>query len=110
MQHIALEGRVFVLSACQYLTQDDFPADHPIDFEASDDGVLLGGGSVIIAPSGEVLAGPVFNAENFLYADIDLEGKTKGRLNFDHVGHYARPDAFSLSVNTRPQDSARFTK
>lgn len=109
MTHIALEGRVFVLSACQYLTRDAFPEDHPIDFQPPNGDVLLRGGSVIIDPAGQVLAGPVFDEETILYADIDLEDKTKAHLDFDAVGHYARPDVFSLEVNTKPMEPVTFT-
>ncbi|HEV7948933.1 MAG TPA: carbon-nitrogen hydrolase family protein [Glaciihabitans sp.] len=109
MTHIALEGRVFVLSACQYLTRDAFPADHPFDVEPPHGDVLMRGGSVIIDPLGKVLAGPVFDQETILFADIDLESKTKSHLDFDSVGHYARPDVFSLTVNTRPANSVTFT-
>lgn len=113
MTHIALEGRVFVLSACQYITRDAFPEDHQIDVEppqngAKDSNVLMRGGSVIIDPSGTVLAGPVFDEETILYADIDLEAKTESHLDFDVVGHYSRPDVFSLNVNTRPTESVTF--
>lgn len=108
MTHIALEGRVFVLSACQYLTRDDFPEDHPVDFEPPNGDILLRGGSIIVDPLGQVLAGPVFDEETILYADIDLDEKTKGHLDFDAVGHYARPDVFSLTVNTEPMDPVTF--
>lgn len=107
--HIALEGRVFVLSACQYLTRDMYPEDHPIDFDPPHGDVLMRGGSVIIDPFGKVLAGPVFDREDVLYAEIDLEAKTRSHLDFDAVGHYARPDVFSLLVNTRTADPVTFT-
>lgn len=109
MTHIALEGRVFVLSACQYLTRDAFPSDHPFDVELPHGDVLMRGGSVIIDPAGKVLAGPVFDEETVLYADVDLETKTRAHLDFDTVGHYSRPDVFSLTVNTRRADSVTFT-
>jgi len=108
MTHVALEGRVFVLSACQYLTRDDLPDDHPMDFEAPHGDVLMRGGSMIVDPAGQVLAGPVFDEETILYADIDLEDKTKAHLDFDAVGHYARADVFSLTVNTKPMETVRF--
>ena len=108
MTHIALEGRVFVLSACQYLTRDDFPADHPIDFDPPHGQVLIRGGSVIIDPAGRVLAGPVFDRDAILYADLDPEAKTRSHLDFDPVGHYARPDVFSLTVNTAPPPAVTF--
>lgn len=109
MTHIALEGRVFVLSACQYLTRDAFPDDHPMDFDPPNGDVLMRGGSVIIDPSGQVLAGPVFDEETILYANIDLEDKTEAHLDFDAVGHYARPDIFSLTVNSKSMDPVTFT-
>lgn len=109
MTHVALEGRVFVLSACQYLMRSDMPEDHPIDFEAPHGDILMRGGSVIIDPTGNVLAGPIFDEEAILYADVDLETKLRSHLDFDPVGHYARPDVFSLLVNTRPMDAVTFT-
>ncbi|MGO1545270.1 MAG: carbon-nitrogen hydrolase family protein [Gulosibacter sp.] len=113
MTHIALEGRVFVLSACQYITRDSFPSDHPFDFEppqngAHDSNVLMRGGSVIIDPTGTVLAGPVYDEETILYADVDLAVKTESHMDFDVVGHYSRPDVFSLNVNTRQTESVTF--
>ncbi|NLA64536.1 MAG: carbon-nitrogen hydrolase family protein [Leucobacter sp.] len=108
MTHIALEGRVFVLSACQYITRADYPADHPVDIEPVTGDVFMRGGSVIIDPSGKVLAGPVFGEEAVLYADIDLDAKTKSHLDFDPVGHYSRPDVFSLQVNTKPMAAVSF--
>ena len=109
MTHVALEGRVFVLSACQYLTRSDMPKDHPIDFEAPHGDILMRGGSLIIDPTGKVLAGPIFEEEAILYATVDLETKRRSHLDFDPVGHYARPDVFSLTVNTRPMDAVTFT-
>lgn len=109
MTHIAVEGRVFVLSACQYLTRDAFPADHPYDVDLPRGDVLMRGGSMIIDPSGKILAGPVFDEETVLYAEVDLETKTRSHLDFDAVGHYSRPDVFSMTVNTKPAESVIFT-
>lgn len=109
MTHIAIEGRVFVLSACQYLTRDAFPDDHPFDVEPPQGDVIMRGGSVIVDPLGNVLAGPVFDQEAILFADIDLESKTRSHLDFDPVGHYARADVFSMTVNTKPAGSVTFT-
>lgn len=103
MTHIALEGRVHVLSACQYITRDAYPDDHPFDEEPPGGDVVMRGGSMIVAPSGEILAGPVFGEETILYARIDPAAKTRSHLDFDAVGHYARPDVFELRVHTRPQ-------
>ncbi|MER7796299.1 carbon-nitrogen hydrolase family protein [Microbacterium sp. NPDC096154] len=103
MTHIALEGRTHVLSACQYITKDAFPEDHPFDEEPPGGDVVMRGGSMIVAPTGETLAGPVFGEETILFAEIDPGAKTRSHLDFDTVGHYARPDVFELRVHTRPQ-------
>ena len=108
MRHIAMEGRCFVLSACQFATRGDFPADvAPIqgDDPAT---VMIRGGSCIIGPLGEVLAGPHFDGPAILSAEIDLGQIVGGHLDLDTVGHYARPDLFQLTVNTRPQRAVRF--
>ena len=95
MRHIALEGRCFVLSACQYSQEKDFPPNHPVEFVEKRDPerVVMTGGSVIINPAGNVLAGPLFEGEGVLVADIDLEDAIRGNLDLDVVGHYARPDS-----------------
>ena len=66
------------------------------------------GGSAIIAPDGTVLAGPVFDQEVVLDAEIDLDEIARGHLDMDAVGHYSRPDVFELRVNTRPQSAVVF--
>ena len=102
MRHIALEGRCFVLSCCQYLTRADCPKDY--DAIQGDDPatILMRGGSSIIGPLGQVLAGPDFDGPCILIADLDLDEIPKSKYDFDVVGHYARPDIFRLYVNTRP--------
>lgn len=109
MQHIAIEGRTFVLSSCQVITRDAFPDDHPVEYEVPGGETLMRGGSVIIDPSGRVLAGPVFDEETILYAELDPTAKIRSHLDFDAVGHYARPDVFTLTVNESPAKSVRFT-
>jgi len=110
MRHIALEGRCFVLSACQLARRSDFPADvAPIQGDDPTT-LLIRGGSCIISPLGEVLAGPVFDAVSILTADLDLGQIAGGHLDLDVVGHYARPDLFQLHVHTRPQQAVTFTK
>jgi nitrilase len=101
MRHVALEGRCFVLSACQVLRRSDLPADIP---NALGDGILMRGGSCIVDPMGKVLAGPVFDEEAILSAELDLEEIARGKYDFDVAGHYARPDVFQLSVDERPRD------
>jgi nitrilase len=101
MQHVALEGRCFVLSACQYLTRGDCPPDYATVQGNDSATVLVRGGSCIVAPLGQVLAGPHFDRECVLIANIDLDEITRGKYDFDVVGHYARPDIFRLHVNER---------
>ncbi len=106
MQMIALEGRCFVISACQYMTMADVDDATFIPIQGtSPDTVLINGGSCIISPFGEVLAAPVFGKQEIVTAMIDLDEITKGKFDLDVSGHYARPDIFNLSVNTSPQNS-----
>jgi nitrilase len=85
MRHIALEGRCFVLSACQYQAG------------------LIGGGSVIVNPLGQVLAGPHRDGEAILTAGLDRDDLARGKYDLDVVGHYARPDVFRLMVDEAPK-------
>ena len=103
MQHIALEGRCFVLSACQHLRRSQFPADMNNRLPEAPETVLMRGGSMIIDPMGKVLAGPVFNEDALLTAELDMSVIPMAQMDFDAVGHYARPDVFSLHVNTSAQ-------
>ena len=104
MQHIALEGRCFVLSDCQHLRRSQFPAERMNNRLAqAPDTVLMRGGSLIIDPLGKVLAGPVFNEDALLTAELDMDIIAGAQMDFDPVGHYARPDVFSLRVNTAAQ-------
>ncbi|MBU6444893.1 MAG: nitrilase [Alphaproteobacteria bacterium] len=99
MRHIAYEGRCFVLSACQYATRRDYPADYPAYPGSEPDTALIKGGSVIVSPFGEVLAGPLLEREGVLTADLDLGEIARGKFDLDVTGHYARPDVFSLRVD-----------
>ncbi|PZP18163.1 MAG: nitrilase, partial [Kocuria rhizophila] len=65
--------------------------------------VMMRGGSAIIDPLGRVLAGPDFSGETILYAEIDPDQILRGKFDFDVAGHYARPDVFRLTVDTRPR-------
>ena len=98
MRHIAYEGRCFVLSACQYTTRAD--NDDP-------DEIMIGGGSMIVSPFGEILAGPLTDGPGLLVADLDMGEIAKGKFDLDVAGHYSRPDIFTLEVNTRPQHPVR---
>ncbi len=103
MQHVALEGRCFVLSCNQFTRRRDFPADYRAIQGDDPETVISEGGSCIVSPLGEILAGPNYNGECILTAEIDPGEITRGKYDFDVVGHYARPDIFRLVVNERPQ-------
>ncbi|MEM7030061.1 MAG: carbon-nitrogen hydrolase family protein [Chloroflexota bacterium] len=100
MRHIACEGRCFVLGCNQFVTKSMYPTDL-VGLEALTDQpeIMSRGGSVIISPLGDVVAGPLFDKEGILYADLDLGEIVRSKLDFDAVGHYARPDVFQLIVN-----------
>jgi nitrilase len=103
LRHIACEGRCYVLGCNQYVTRDMYPADLPgiADLESQPE-VMCRGGSAVISPLGEVLAGPLYDAEGILYADLDMGEVIRSRFDFDPVGHYARPDVLRLWVNEEP--------
>ena len=103
MRHIALEGRCFVLSCNQFTRRRDFPADLPNDLADGPDDVVSTGGSCIVGPLGQVLAGPAWDGEEILYADVDLDDITRAKFDFDVTGHYARPDIFRLIVDEEPK-------
>ncbi|UJR09961.1 hypothetical protein I4U23_014185 [Adineta vaga] len=99
MQHIAIEGRTYVLSANQFVQVKDMPDGYILPKELSTpNSILTNGGSVIIDPFGKILAGPLFGEEGVLVAEIDTDECIKGKMDFDVCGHYARQDAFTLIV------------
>lgn len=101
MQHIALEGRCFVLASNQFVRKSDYPEKYQSDLESEPE-VMCAGGSVIISPLGEILAGPLWNEEGLLVAELDFSDLAKSKLDFDVVGHYARKDVFKLEVIDQP--------
>ena len=103
MRHIALEGRCFVLSACQYLTRKDFPENMGNRITDDPEVVLMRGGAIIVDPLGRVLAGPDYSGETILTADLDTDDIVRAQFDFDVIGHYARPDVFRLMVDVEPK-------
>lgn len=103
LRHIALEGRCYVLGCNQYVTRAMYPADLPgLEDLANQPEVMCRGGSVIVSPLGEVVAGPLYDQEGILTATLNREALIQSKLDFDVTGHYARPDVFDLRVNTSP--------
>lgn len=107
-RHYAFEGRCFVLVAASYLTKAMFPADFeiPEDLQAAPE-LLLNGGSAVIGPDAQYLAGPVCGGEQLLVAEIETERAYEEKLTLDVAGHYSRPDIFELRVDRRPREQVK---
>jgi nitrilase len=110
MRHIALEGRCFVLSSNQFARRSDYPRDYPSELPADPNAIVCRGGSCIVDPLGELVAGPLYDAEGILTADLDLGDIIRGKFDLDTVGHYARPDVFELVVNEKPARGVRVSE
>ncbi len=109
MRHIAAEGRCFVLGCNQYVTRDMYPDDFELRHELEAwPAELCRGGSVIVGADGEVLAGPIWDREGVLVADIDLGDAERGKFDFDVTGHYARNDVFHFSVDETPRTAVEY--
>jgi nitrilase len=102
LRHIAKEGRVFVVGVTAFIRGGDVPTDLPGAAELYDDGdaPLSNGNSSIVAPGGELLEGPLIGEAGTVTATLDLDQIAAGRRAFDPVGHYARPDVLTLTINT----------
>ncbi len=108
MQHIAYEGRCFLISACQVQPS---PKELGIEVPQWDtDLPLMHGNSVIVNPMGEIIAGPLKDKVGLISAEIDLDEIVKARYDFDVSGHYSRPDVFSLVVDEREKKNVEFKK
>ncbi len=104
LQHIALEGRCFVLGCNQYVTRDMYPKDLAIADELDVwPETLSAGGTAIYGPLGEPLGEPLWNQAGIVYADLDMRSIHRSRFDFDVTGHYARPDVFRLIVDESPK-------
>jgi hypothetical protein len=107
MQHVALEGRCFVLAANQFVRKSDYPARYQPDLPSQSDFVdqpdlMSPGGSVIYSRVGEPLAGPLWDREGLLTAELDFALLAKSKLDFDVTDHYSRPDVFPFTAIGQP--------
>ncbi|MDZ4714662.1 MAG: carbon-nitrogen hydrolase family protein [Cytophagales bacterium] len=103
LTHIACEGRCFVLGCNQYLTKEHYPADLRKKLQSDHPSLPSSGGSVIIGPLGKKLAGPSYGKEEILTAEIDHREIIKAKMDFDVIGHYARPDVFHFDWTKKPE-------
>jgi nitrilase len=103
-RHYAFEGRCFVIAAGSILRVDQMPPElPPLEKYAKDPkGLMIAGGSAIVAPNGRYLAGPVFEQETIVAADCDLDETVREAQTLDVSGHYARPDVLEFRVKESP--------
>lgn len=108
LRHIAKEGRQYVIGVAPLLRGSDVPEDLRGSLYGLEDDWMSRGLTTIVAPGGKVIAGPIEEREEILYADLDLAAVREQRRMFDSVGHYARPDVFTLRVDTRAKSAVVF--
>lgn len=107
-RNTAAEGRVYVILVGHLLRKASYPDDFELKSELENAPEFLEkGGSAIIAPDGSVLAGPLWEAEGILYADLDLNRVVEERQLLDVVGHYARPDVLRLHFDPSEHKALR---
>ena len=99
LEHIALESRAFVIAPSHFQRAASYPKDFPLRRLLEGRDLLGRGGSAILAPDGSYLAGPLYDEEGILYAELDPDVLLQARQRFDPAGHYHRPDVLSLSVS-----------
>lgn len=103
LRHIAKEGGCWVIATATAIEGRDVPEDFPErDRLFTADEWINPGDATVVAPSGEVLAGPLHQQKGILYADLDIQAARRARRTLDVAGHYGRPDLFSLTVDRRP--------
>ncbi len=100
MRHIATEGRCYVLGCNQFVTRADYPQDLPGEEVSRHPEILSRGGSLIVDPLGEVIAGPLWDKAGILYAKLSASKLKQAKMDFDPVGHYARDDVFELKIRS----------
>jgi nitrilase len=96
--HLARESRCFVVAPSHFQRASAYPDDFPLRGLLDGLDVIGRGGSAVLAPDGSYLAGPLYDGEGILYAELDPARLREERQRFDPAGHYHRPDVLSLSV------------
>jgi nitrilase len=110
MQHITREGRCWVICSGVALANSDIPSDFPErdHLYPATETWINPGDSAVIAPGGDIVAGPMHEEKGILYAEIDTERASKAKRDLDITGHYSRPDLFTLQVDRRPKKPITF--
>ncbi len=85
-----------------------YPASHQhlVEDEVED---MCRGGSLIVSPLGEIIAGPLYDTNGILTAELDLDDVVKSKLDFDVIGHYSRDDIFEFFVKGQPEIKKDFS-
>ena len=110
LQHIACEGRCYVLSSNQFATKSSYPLDLACYEDiVQNPEILCRGGSAIVGPLGKYISQPIYDKETMIVADLDMSLVIQSRFDFDVVGHYSRSDIFELIVNETKLNGVRFT-
>ena len=110
MRHIAKEGRCWVIGAGCSMQAKDIPDDFPDRDRLfpDPDAWINNGDSVVVSPTGKIVAGPLRAEHGVLTADIDTNAVESARFTLDAAGHYGRPDIFSLTVDKAPRRPVTF--
>lgn len=101
MQHIALEGRCFVLACNQFFTKSMYPEKYR-QLLSDEPEIVCKGGSLIVSPTGKIIAGPLYDKAGVITATINIKEVQRNKLDFDVIGHYARNDIFQFKANGQP--------
>jgi nitrilase len=109
LRHIAKEGGCYVVGVAPLLRGSDVPPELRGTTYGDGDDWMSRGFATIVAPGGDIVAGPISETEQILYAEIAPDAIVRHRHLLDPVGHYSRPDVFELTVNTSPMPGVRFT-
>ena len=111
LQHIAIEGRCFVIGCNQYVTKDMYPKEVLESGELdSEPEVMCRGGSAVLNPLGKYVCEPLYGKEGMLIADLDMGVRAEGQYDFDVAGHYGRHDVFNLVVDERAKPGLTLIK
>jgi nitrilase len=110
MQHIAREGRCWVISCGVALTRGDIPSNFPEKemIYPDSENWINAGDSAVIAPDGKIVAGPMREEKGILFAEVDSHDAVNAKRALDVAGHYSRPDIFTLCINRQPQKPVVF--